>query len=572
MPIQPSPTLRIGIVSPSDVAAEKACISSIVLELNRRFEKSVTPVQLRVYAFETDVPAGLHRDGPQGLADQYLHLEECDYVIGIFWKKFGTPTLDSRSGTEHELRTAQRAFAKRGAPDVLLYFKTEPFLPESLYELDQYRQVMAFKEEFSKAGRYRQFKDIQDFKDVVSGDLWTSIQANPRLKPSTPLARGEESDALVPPLMTVRTTPLKLRDRGITELLSEIEISISAPSHNSTTTAQSKYDFLIAFNTGFTGQLQPGQQGIVLLRLTYSDGNTLLLPAKMTSPSVVKLNSVVLDFPPGISSQTFKIGNLRANASAIGTGGFVCATVVLLNLKGETLSSSTVECGSIMSCLEVGLNKTPESSADRINSPIVLKREILPNPANISDLIILSELTFYLSFVEGFPGVFRSREGESDTVYQWVTHGTRLRAGFVVPPGVHLFVTVYNLRDTTDTATASTGAARLVSAGGSESRRFWNNPLFADNSKIAIQRLPINETSGSAEAVWEWSGNLNVEKIRQRATFGILVAADNNPSIGHLTINGDLGPLSAVINAASDPIPRFVPASGSILAAVMGPS
>ena len=569
MSIPSMPVWRLTVVSPSDVAAEKACIHGIVLELNRQLEKSKTPAQIRVYEFESDVPAGLHKDGPQGLADKYLPLEECDYVIGIFWKRFGTPTLDSLSGTEHELRKARRAFEKRGAPDVLLYFKTEPFLPTSLDEIDQYRQVMAFKEEFSHVGRYRPFRDIQDFKAIVSGDLWTSIHGNTRLKPASTLAptQLETSEA---PLMSVSTTSLMLRDRGITELLPEIQISLTS-SNKSVPSLPSKFDFLIAFNTNFTGQLQPGQHNVVLLRLTYSDGNTLLVPAEMTGLNTVRINSVVVNFLPGISSQTFKIGNLRVNASAIGTGGLVFATVVLLDAQGEMLSSSVVECGSIASSLDVVVHPTSGSSFGSIDSPILMQRALLRDSAKIPDVVTVPELSFRISFTEGFAGVFRSREGESDNPYQWVTHGTRLRAAFLVPSGFEIFVTVYSMGIGDADLISLNGGARLVSAGGSESRRFWNNPLYADDARLAIQRLPKDEASGSVVAVWEWSGNMSTDRTCRRATFGVVVAANDNPGRGFITLNGDLGPISAVIVPASDPIPRFVPAGHTIIAAGLEP-
>jgi hypothetical protein len=61
---------------------------------------------LSVWRWETDSRPGLHLDGPQGLVDERMQIDEADIVIGIFWKRFGTPTGDADSGTEHELRRA----------------------------------------------------------------------------------------------------------------------------------------------------------------------------------------------------------------------------------------------------------------------------------------------------------------------------------------------------------------------------------------------------------------------------------------------------------------------------------
>jgi len=32
-----------------------------------------------------------------------MQIADSDVVVGIFWKRFGTPTRDAQSGTEHEL-------------------------------------------------------------------------------------------------------------------------------------------------------------------------------------------------------------------------------------------------------------------------------------------------------------------------------------------------------------------------------------------------------------------------------------------------------------------------------------
>ena len=53
-----------------------------------------------------------------------MAISDADVVVGIFWKRFGTPTGDAQSGTEHELRNAWEAWRKNGRPDVMVYFST----------------------------------------------------------------------------------------------------------------------------------------------------------------------------------------------------------------------------------------------------------------------------------------------------------------------------------------------------------------------------------------------------------------------------------------------------------------
>lgn len=101
--------VRVVVVSPGDAAAERKAVVSVVDELNRR----VAPAQgcwLSVWRWETDARPGLHLEGPQGLIDERMAIGDADVVIGIFWKRFGTPTGDADSGTEHELRRAWAAW------------------------------------------------------------------------------------------------------------------------------------------------------------------------------------------------------------------------------------------------------------------------------------------------------------------------------------------------------------------------------------------------------------------------------------------------------------------------------
>ena len=77
------------VVSPGDVADERDAVKLVVDELNRRVAPS-HGCQLSLWRWETDARPGLHLEGPQGLIDERMELEDSDLVVGIFWKRFGT--------------------------------------------------------------------------------------------------------------------------------------------------------------------------------------------------------------------------------------------------------------------------------------------------------------------------------------------------------------------------------------------------------------------------------------------------------------------------------------------------
>src|SRR4051812_5319979 len=115
--------IRVVIVSPSDVAAERGVAQRVVDELNR-VVAPYSGCRLSLWRWETNARPGVHSDGPQGLIDGVMDIQNVDVVVGVFWTRFGTPTGTADSGTEHELRRAWAAWKDRARPDVMVYFCT----------------------------------------------------------------------------------------------------------------------------------------------------------------------------------------------------------------------------------------------------------------------------------------------------------------------------------------------------------------------------------------------------------------------------------------------------------------
>ena len=94
--------IRIVLSSPGDVKEERDAMEDVIEELNHGIAED-RHLRLELSRWETDVYPGFHPEGPQGLIDPLLKIEECDILLGIFWKRFGTPTKEALSGTEHEI-------------------------------------------------------------------------------------------------------------------------------------------------------------------------------------------------------------------------------------------------------------------------------------------------------------------------------------------------------------------------------------------------------------------------------------------------------------------------------------
>src|SRR5215469_6529800 len=114
--------IRIVVASPNDVIKEREALANSIIDRVNRNTAERLGLILKLGRWETDTYPCLHIDGPQGLVDSILKIEDCDILIGIFWKRFGTPTPDGKTGTEHEFYKAYDAWKKNKRPQVMLYF------------------------------------------------------------------------------------------------------------------------------------------------------------------------------------------------------------------------------------------------------------------------------------------------------------------------------------------------------------------------------------------------------------------------------------------------------------------
>lgn len=162
--------LRVVVASPGDVAKERAAVSRVLTELNRHMAADLG-VRLEEWTWEVDAYPGLHAHGPQGKVDESMDIETADVVIGIFWKRFGTPVNDAQSGTEHELRRAMTSWKNTGHPHVMMYFKTQAVFPKTSAEVSQLAAVIRFKEEVQTAGLVSQYKGTPQFENKLREHL-----------------------------------------------------------------------------------------------------------------------------------------------------------------------------------------------------------------------------------------------------------------------------------------------------------------------------------------------------------------------------------------------------------------
>ena len=167
---------RIVVASPSDVQPERDVLPSVIEEINRTVAAD-RGLLLVLARWETDTYPGFHLEGPQGMIDPILRITDCDLLIGIFWKRFGTPTADGKTGTEHEFNIAYETWKEKQSPQIFVYFNQKPYAPESKAEAEQWGQVLDFKSKFPKEGLWWPYKGKTEFEKLVRNHLMNYIRS-----------------------------------------------------------------------------------------------------------------------------------------------------------------------------------------------------------------------------------------------------------------------------------------------------------------------------------------------------------------------------------------------------------
>lgn len=154
-------------------------MARVVEETNRNLSRPLG-FTLELWRWETDSFPGFHPEGPQGLIDDLMDIADSDLVVGIFWKRFGTPTHSADSGTEHELHRAWRSWQDTGRPQTMVYFKETAASPKSSAELEQWAKVLQFKERFPKEGLWWACDGEDDLERLFRGHLQRFLSAKGR--------------------------------------------------------------------------------------------------------------------------------------------------------------------------------------------------------------------------------------------------------------------------------------------------------------------------------------------------------------------------------------------------------
>ena len=163
--------LRVFVASPRDVVEERRRLSSVIEELNRSIAKDKGLV-LELIRWETHATPDMGR--PQEIISRQIG--QYDILIGIMWKRFGTHTGLSGSGTQEEFDFAYRYWKKTGKPRIMFYFNQASYTLSSIEEVEQVRKVLDFRKQLEQHGLIWEYNSPDDFERTVREHLTSVIR------------------------------------------------------------------------------------------------------------------------------------------------------------------------------------------------------------------------------------------------------------------------------------------------------------------------------------------------------------------------------------------------------------
>jgi hypothetical protein len=194
--------VRVFVGSPSELSEERVRLDEVVREVNLLAGVTLG-LRLELVKWERDTYPGIGAE-PQNVIDEQIG-DTYDIFMGMLWTKFGTPTHDADSGTEHEF---QRAYLRhKKDPDklkIMFYFKDGQISPSQL-NAEQLLKVEQFKKKLGESGLlYWTYKTTDEFANLTRIHLTKQLQnwdQGVTPKSSTQdwaLAQSSESTELVP--------------------------------------------------------------------------------------------------------------------------------------------------------------------------------------------------------------------------------------------------------------------------------------------------------------------------------------------------------------------------------------
>jgi len=575
--------IKVFLASPGDVQTEREAVVQAVQAANGLLEAAGRPHLLELRRWEQIYPAA-HNEGPQGHLESALDIEDCDIVLGIFWKRFGTAASSGQTGTEHEIRRAYQTWEVKGKPQIMLYFSQQPYNPQSSEELDQWRKVLAFRDEFqAKKALTVQYNHPTEFIGRIAVDLTRLCF---RLT-------AEEQQRILSCLVTA--DPRCVRVEGLTEPTGDLQFVYWGGLPTPSGELGGRFNIRVTVNVPITNAETGGG---------YSDAYLVGdLPPQESQQTAMfgpvfgrvdKIKSIIFEniplYPPGPGlTRAFRIRNIRANVPVLGlpvspsplfdqageasgslfSPSWLLAYLALEPLDGKGRPTVISDSVNVVGFPLLGLcTLFRGGDGTDVSFPAVLSDRDVRNEALACDAAGgKGTIHVTIRMKEGFPRAFKTaseEQGEHPPTTACVTNGTRFFVRFFnVPHRVQVFVTTIDLESATThpfhPKACLVAGARANGTGGT----LFEHKI--DGFSLTTEGVPIAAVAiyaGSGSALWEWvSCHPRRSNTTEEVTFGLLCAVEpGHKPCGTVQVSASLAPVDirTTSQPIGEPLPRFI--------------
>jgi len=167
--------LNVFLASPSDVVEERQALARLVRDINDvlAFLAPERRLSLELVQYETHAYPDIGQ--PQEVINRQIPLDY-DIFVGVMWRRCGTRTASSPSGTIEEFRRACEKRRHGQLPRIMFYFCEQLIPIPDATELEQLKEVVSFRDELAKAGFTWTYPSHSDFTEHLRGGLLRAIR------------------------------------------------------------------------------------------------------------------------------------------------------------------------------------------------------------------------------------------------------------------------------------------------------------------------------------------------------------------------------------------------------------
>ncbi len=539
--------IQVVLVSPNDVAEERIAFEDAIKMATQAASRRGVVFTLRKWE---DVSPGYHAEGAQALIDSELNIEQCDLLVGIFWKRFGAVDQPPYSRTAREiLRALEARKAHSAGPDIKIYFCTRDYSP-SLEDLDQHRRVLEFKQELEKPIIYREYVEVEDFRFRALADLFECLDK----------VTGVSGPTEFQPSVHVTCKPILLRKESLNELLPDINIKISGTVPTNWAGDAVSLDLNVFPTHTATNRIAEDGFSDVFLTSGSADGAPIARGKKTAATQVfgISFSGVALKIDESKLDADLWIKGLRGNPDFFGLPGYPLPVVV----------TATLETGHE----HISILPFQVIAGIPVHATKFFVKRILGDIDNVAwagkdeGRRIVSIFTVH--FREAFPGAFKTREEESGRSPGTAVHGDILMVSTYVPRNFDIFVTMRDFP--TENAPVGHGRAvavhtdisgLLLNRMSEASSLVWHRLEWVRND---LQAVPVRTSTqiplaridrdsqryiGNVEVHesfmgWELVGNAsNSQEERELIFWVVLTGPSNSEPPAKIGFSGNLAPL-----------------------------